>query len=143
MRILNRKFLLSCASLLLAGGVWAQPAPGTDGGPGPGPGMGMKQGMGPGADGSKRPCMQADMPAKGECGMEMQMRHRRHQPGDRYMTPEERRTHRDRLRGFKSREECLAYLNEHHAQMAERAKAKGRTLPEPRTRACDRLPPAR
>lgn len=41
------------------------------------------------------------------------------------LTPEERSAHRDRMRGMQSREECLAYVAEHHAQMMERAKAKG------------------
>lgn len=33
-------------------------------------------------------------------------------------------------------------MQDHHAQMGERAKAQGKTLPAPRMRLCDRLPPA-
>lgn len=130
MSTFNRKFLLTCASLLLAGSVWAQP--------GPGMGGGMGGGMGPGA--GPRPCMKGDAPAGPQCDWRM---NRRNTPGLGLMTQDERSAHRDRMRGFQSREECIAYLTEHHAQMAERAKAKGRTLPQPRQRMCEQLPSAR
>jgi len=130
MSTFNRKFLLTCASLLLAGSVWAQP--------GPGMGGGMGGGMGPGA--GPRPCMKGDAPAGPQCDWRM---NRRNTPGMGLMTQDERSAHRDRMRGFQSREECIAYLTEHHAQMAERAKAKGRTLPQPRQRMCEQLPSAR
>ena len=126
MSTFNRKFLLACASLLLAGSVWAQPGPGMGGGMGPGAGP--------------RPCMKGDAPAGPMCDWRM---NRRNTPGMGLMTQDERSAHRDRMRGFQSREECIAYLTEHHAQMAERAKAKGRTLPQPRQRMCEQLPSAR
>jgi hypothetical protein len=66
---------------------------------------------------------------------------RRNSPGYGLMTPEERAAHQSRLRNMQSREECLAYLQDHHATMGERAKAQGKTLPAPRMRMCDRLPP--
>ncbi len=136
MRILNRKFLLACAGLLLSGSLLAQPGPGAGGGMGPGM-------MGPGAGAAHRPCMKGTAPADAtgpNCNWRM---NRRNSAAYGLMTPEERRAHQERIRGFKSREECVAYVTEHHAQMAERAKEKGQTLPEPRHRFCDRLPAAR
>lgn len=126
------RFALVLAGLLLAGSTWAQANPETAPGPGAGRGMGPGAGMGPGH------CMQAD-PAQPNCGWRMT---RRNSPGYGLMSPEERATHQSRLRSFNSREECLAYLQDHHAQMGERAKAKGQALPPPRMRLCDRLPPA-
>ena len=134
------RFVLALASLLMAGTAWAQPSPdpaappaaSADARPGMGRGMGPGAGMGPGH------CMQAD-PAQPNCGWRMS---RRNSPGYGLMTPEERAAHQSRLRSFQSREECLAYMQDHHAQMGERAKAQGKTLPAPRMRLCDRLPPA-
>ncbi|WP_374245634.1 hypothetical protein [Zoogloea sp.] len=136
MNTLKHSLLLAAASLLTGSLAWAQP--------GPGMGGGMGSGMGPGAGPANRPCMAAGqarptpqpMP---QCNWRA---NRRNTPGLALMTPEERSAHRDRMRGMQSREECLAYLTEHHAQMAERAKAKGQTLPEPRARMCERLPSA-
>ncbi|MDD3327197.1 MAG: hypothetical protein PHW25_08960 [Zoogloea sp.] len=132
------RFVLALASLLLAGTAWAQPSPdpATSADARPAPGMG--RGMGPGAGMGPRHCMQAD-PARPNCGWRM---NRRNSPGYGLMSPDERAAHQSRLRGMQSREECLAYLQDHHAQMGERAKAQGKTLPAPRMRLCDRLPPA-
>lgn len=136
------RLVLAMASLLLTASAWAQanpdpaPPPATSSDLRPAPGMG--RGMGPGAGMGPRHCMQAD-PAQPNCGWQMT---RRNSPGYALMTPEERATHQSRLRSFQSREECLAYLQDHHAQMGERAKAQGKTLPAPRMRLCDRLPPA-
>ena len=55
------------------------------------------------------------------------------------MTPEEREAHRAQMRSLTSVEQCNAYLADHRAAMAERAKAKGITLPEPRGNACERM----
>ena len=138
------RLALALASLLLAGSVWAQTAPETAPTTAPqtaapaGPGMGMGPGMGPRAGMGRGPCMQADTP-RPNCGWRM---NRRNSPGFALMTPEERGAHQERMRNFQSREECVAYLQEHHAQMGERAKAKGQTLPQPRMRPCDRLPSA-
>lgn len=134
--------VLALASLLLAGTAWAQPSPDPAAPPAasadarPAPGMG--RGMGPGAGMGTRHCMQAD-PAQPNCGWRM---NRRNSPGYGLMSPDERAAHQSRLRSMQSREECLAYLQDHHAQMGERAKAQGKTLPAPRMRLCDRLPPA-
>lgn len=50
-------------------------------------------------------------------------------PGWAMMSPEERNTHRDTLRGMKTYDECKSYLDKHHAQMVERAKERGRNPP--------------
>lgn len=47
------------------------------------------------------------------------------------MTPEERVEHRNKMRNFATVEERDAYRREHHKRMAERAKERGVTLPEP------------
>ncbi len=133
MKTLKHSLALAAASLLMSSIAWAQP--------GLGMGGGMGGGMGPGAGPANRPCA-ATGQAQGspQCNWRA---NRRNTPGMALMTPEERSAHRDRMRGMQSREECLAYVAEHHAQMMERAKAKGQTLPEPRNRMCERLPSAR
>ena len=131
MKSTQGRLALALSSLLLATSVWAQAAPEAGAPQGAGMGMGPGAGMGPG-------CMQAD-PAQPNCGWRM---NRRNSPGYGLMNPEERAAHQSRLRNFQSREECLAYLQDHHAQMGERAKARGQALPPPRMRPCDRLPPA-
>jgi len=134
MKMFRQCVLAGMASLLMAGVAVAQPGPGMGGG-----GMGGG-GMGPGMMQSDRPCMKADGTAKTDmgpnCGWRM---NRRNTPGMGLMTPEERRAHRDKMRSMKTAEECQAYMTEHHAQMAERAKAKGITLPAPRSNACMRF----
>ena len=59
--------------------------------------------------------------------------------GWKMMTPEERTEHRNKMRGMKSYDECVAYQGEHHKLMEQRAKEKGVTLPAPRARACDQM----
>jgi hypothetical protein len=49
--------------------------------------------------------------------------------GWQLMTPEERIEHQNKMRSFKTYEECKAYQEEHHKQMEARAKEKGVTLP--------------
>lgn len=51
--------------------------------------------------------------------------------GWQLMTPEERAEHRRQMRSFATVEERDAYRREHHKRMAERAKERGVTLPEP------------
>ena len=48
--------------------------------------------------------------------------------GWQYMTPEERVAHQARIRSFSNYEDCLAYRQQHHQQMAERARAQGEVL---------------
>lgn len=60
-------------------------------------------------------------------------------PGWNLMTPDERSAHRDALRGFKTVDQCKAYMGRHRDDMAARAKAKGVTLPTPRRDVCERM----
>ena len=63
-------------------------------------------------------------------------------PGWSLMTPEEREAHQQRMTGMKHREECQAYITEHHDRMMERAKAQGRKgLAKPRHDPCARVKP--
>lgn len=63
-------------------------------------------------------------------------------PGWALMTWKERNEHRKRMRSAKTYDECKAYLDEHHAKMAERAKEKGKgALAEPKRDACAPLKP--
>lgn len=58
-------------------------------------------------------------------------------PGWPMMTPEERQAHRERLASFKTYEDCKAYVQQHHDEMAARAKERGRPVPAaPRRDAC-------
>lgn len=50
--------------------------------------------------------------------------------GSQLMTQEERLEHRKKMRSLKTESEREAYRAEHHAQMQERAKSKGVSLPE-------------
>jgi hypothetical protein len=50
-------------------------------------------------------------------------------PGWALMTAEERRAHQEKMQSMKDPAECETYMASHHAQMQERAKAKGRALP--------------
>ena len=60
--------------------------------------------------------------------------------GWQVMTPEERTEHQNKMRSFKTYDECKAYQQEHHAQMEARAKEKGLTLPAMRSGyACDNM----
>jgi hypothetical protein len=62
-------------------------------------------------------------------------------PGWTLMSQTERNDHRDRMRSMKTYEECHAYQNQHHEQMATRAKERGGAVPsQPRHDACAGLP---
>ena len=59
------------------------------------------------------------------------------------MSAAERREHHDKLRGFKSHDECKVYMEQHHAGMTERARTSGRKTPMMAARdACAGLKPA-
>lgn len=120
--------LIICSLAMSAGLAMAQPGPNAErcraGGAsapaadcpqaGMGMGMGMHRGMAPGARSG------AD-----------------YTPGWSMMTPQERQEHRDKLKAMKTYEECKATMDQHHEQMAARAKEKGRTMPAaPRRDAC-------
>jgi hypothetical protein len=101
---------LLVASAAMAQGA-ASPGPGAGMGMGPGMGMGMGPGnmrMGPG-----------------------------YTSGWALMTEQERTEHRNRMLGMKSYGDCKSYAEQHHAQMIERAREKGRPAPaQPRRDAC-------
>lgn len=62
-------------------------------------------------------------------------------PGWSLMSQQERDEHRERMRSMKTYEECKAYQEQHHEQMAARAKERGRKAPvQPRRDACAGLP---
>lgn len=64
-------------------------------------------------------------------------------PGWAMMTDAERREHAQRMRGFTSYDECKAYVDQHHDQMAARAKERGQSMPaQPRRDPCAGLKPA-
>lgn len=117
-----RSAALACLVMLSAGAAWAQAAGGTASGPmgaGPGasaPGMGM--GMGRGGHGMAH------------WGSD-------YTPGWAMMDPQERKDHQERMRAMKTYEECKAYHDQHHEQMAARAKERGgKVLMRPRHDPC-------
>jgi len=97
-------------------------------GPGPGaasaPGPGGRMGMGPG--GRRGPHAGAD-----------------YTPGWAMMSPKEREEHRARMQGAKTYDECRALQQQHHDEMAARARERGVTAPlaKPRRDACAGLKP--
>lgn len=105
---------------LCVGAAMAQPGPGASAPRGMGPGPGMGQGMGPGMG----PRFGADVT-----------------PGWAMMTPEERSAHQKAMAEAKTQGECAAARDQHRQAMAERAKARGQTMPaQPRRDVCAGLP---
>ena len=77
----------------------------------------------------------ASAPAMG--GMGGMNLNRDNTPGWSMMTRAERREHHDKMMAMTDPAVCMAYMEQHHAKMAERAKERGRTLPaKPRRDAC-------
>ena len=61
--------------------------------------------------------------------------------GWQMMSQQERAAHHQRLAEIKTRPECESYMQEHHRQMMERAKARHKPeLCEPRHDLCKELP---
>ena len=119
--------VLLIASVACVAAVAALAQPGSGKGPGsgamaagqaasaPGPGMGMGPGGKQGA---------------GRWGSDFT-------PGWSMMTPQERDAHREKMRSMATHDECKAYQEQHHAQMAARAKERGgKALGQPRRDAC-------
>jgi hypothetical protein len=134
-----RMILLAAVVGLGAGGAMAQPGSGKGPGTGPGPmGAGpaarapaMGAGMGPGM----RHGNGAGMGPHGGHGAARPGAN--NAPGWRLMNPQERTEHRDRMRAMKSYDECKTYQDQHHEQMAARAKERGgKALPQPRRDPC-------
>ncbi len=58
-------------------------------------------------------------------------------PGWAMMNRTERREHHDKMAAMNDHGACMTYMEQHHTQMTERAKARGRTVPaKPRQDAC-------
>jgi hypothetical protein len=58
-------------------------------------------------------------------------------PGWSMMSESERVEHRERMRGFKTYEECRSYMDMHREQMGARARERGGNPPQqPRHDAC-------
>lgn len=116
-----RTMMLACLIGVSMNVALAQPGGGKGPGSGPGasaPGMGIGPGGGRGA---------------GRWGSDFT-------PGWALMTQQERNEHRDRMREMKTYEECKAYQEQHHAQMATRAKERdGKALAQPRRDPCSGL----
>lgn len=113
-----RWVMVVSAMALVAGASLAQGGP--SGAKGPGPGA-SAAGMGPGMHAGRGP---------GRSGAD-------YTPGWAMMTPQERSEHQARMRSMKAYGECQAYQQQHHEQMAARAKEKGgQPLGQPRRDAC-------
>jgi hypothetical protein len=116
--------LVAMMAMTLAHGASAQPGPGgpcaaASGASAPGPGCGP--GMGP----------------RARWGSD-------YTPGWSMMTQAERQSHRDTLMGFKTYDECKAYMDKHHDEMVSRAQSQGRTAPvRPRHDPCAPLKAAK
>lgn len=85
------------------------------------------------------PASAASMPGQGAGPMHGPRAHwgRDYTPGWSMMSETERKEHRQHMQGFKSYEECKAYMDRHHEEMAARAKERGgKPLPQARRDAC-------
>ncbi|MBI1890757.1 MAG: hypothetical protein HYS18_08940 [Burkholderiales bacterium] len=60
-------------------------------------------------------------------------------PGWSMMTSEERRSHQEKMMGFKTVDECRAYHEEHRKLMQDRAKERNKTLPQFRGDPCAQM----
>ncbi len=117
-----RNLLLTSVFALAGAAASAQGAPGS------GPGMGM-HGVGPAASAAGM--------GMGPHGMRGAQAGAGYTYGWSMMSSKERNEHQQRMRSMKTYEECKAYREQHHAEMAERAKAQGGKAPaQPRRDAC-------
>ncbi len=55
------------------------------------------------------------------------------------MSRDERKTYQEKMRSFKTMEDCNAYLREHDEQMSERAKARNKNMSMSKVNACERM----
>jgi hypothetical protein len=80
---------------------------------------------------------QASAPSHGMGPMHGWHMNRDNTPGWSMMTRAERREHHDRMAAMTDHAQCAAYMQQHHATMAERAKTRGHAMPAmPRHDAC-------
>ncbi|MGA1288879.1 MAG: hypothetical protein ACO305_15330 [Rubrivivax sp.] len=121
----------ACMGAVLGPSAFAQ----AGGGAGPGPGAGATAGPGPGprAPAGAEPAMPA--PRGGaRWGEDVT-------PGWSMMTERERAEHQERMREMKTRQDCMAYMEKHREDMAERARERGReAMRQTRRDACAGLP---
>lgn len=118
-----RSLIAAAALACVAAATFAQPGQGRAG-QGPGGGPMSADPASPGTPAARGP--------QGRAGRDFT-------PGWSLMSAAERREHQNRLREMKTYEECAAYMEQHRIQMAERAQARGTTLPTPRRDACASL----
>jgi len=59
--------------------------------------------------------------------------------GWQFMTPDGRVERQRQMRSFATYQDCKAYQNVHHAEMAERARQAGVVLEQPRESGCEKL----
>ncbi|WP_164963534.1 hypothetical protein [Rubrivivax sp. JA1026] len=127
----TRTAFVFAAAALAAAAVCAQtPAPAA---PASAPAAGIGPGMGPGMGGGMGP-VGGRGPGAGRWGPGVT-------PGWALMTPEERAAHQTKMRSMTTRADCRAYVEQHHADMAARAKERGVAVPAmPRRDPCAGLP---
>ncbi|MBX3619261.1 MAG: hypothetical protein KF891_04620 [Rhizobacter sp.] len=128
-------------ALAAASAAYPQPGPGPGNGPGFGPGAGpCVAASGVGAAGAD--CPRGMRRGGGMMGGPGARWGRDYTFGWALMSREEQQQHRDKMLSFGNYDECKAYLEQHHALMADRAKAQGRPMPaQPRREACATLAP--
>jgi hypothetical protein len=51
-------------------------------------------------------------------------------PGCRMMSADEKKAHQEKMHGMTDRKSCMAYMDEHHKAMKERATKAGETFPD-------------
>ena len=120
--------VLACGFVAVLGSAWAQSGAGM--GPGPGasaPGKGKGKSMGPGMGGGRGPGARAGADDT---------------PGWAMMSPAERTEHINRMGSMKTLDDCKAYVQKHHEEMAARLKDKGaKVYAKPRLDPCAGLKP--
>ena len=123
-----RTMVLASLMAVSMGAAMAQP----DSGKGPGGGAGQ-MGAGPAASAPGMGMGQGGGRGAARYGSD-------YTPGWTLMSEQERNEHRDRMRSMKTYEECKSYQDQHHEQMAARAKERGgKALAQPRRDACGSL----
>lgn len=55
------------------------------------------------------------------------------------MSEQERADHRKKMMSMTNYDECVAYMDEHHKLMQERASQQGKSLPRSKANACERM----
>lgn len=127
-------------ALLFAIGALGACADGFGGyGAGPGARAGMGSGMGSGMGGMGG--MGMGGMGMGSMGAGMARGGADVTPGWSMMSEEERQAHMAQMQGARTRGECLQIMEQHHAQMQQRALERGMSPPSgPPMRACQSLP---